>query len=85
MIRNSIVAAATAGLAAFTIWFQATQTVSHELKSDGGAGREISQVEPGTAETPAPDEGGEGSQTHEKDESGSGTDDHTGKPGEVEP
>ncbi len=84
MIRNSIVAAATAVVAAFAIWFQATQTVSHEVKN-GERGTGTSQVEP--AETPAPapgaispSESGGGDERSETE-----TNDEGGKPGEVKP
>lgn len=75
MIRNSVVAGATAVVVAFAIWFQASATESHEVKGGERFAAETSQVESGTE---ADDDAGE-----TKDESPS--QDHSGKPGEVKP
>lgn len=93
MIRNSIFAAATAGIVAFSIWFQATQTVSHEVKDEGRSGAETSQVEPAETALPTPgtttpavgDETGTTTEPESGDETRTETNDQGGKPGETKP
>jgi len=93
MIRNSIFAAATVGVVAFSIWFQATQTVPHDVKDEERTGAQTSQIE--SAETPAPTPGAtspavpeetdEDTATETKDETSSETNEQSGKPGETKP
>lgn len=93
MIRNSIVAAATAGVVAFSVWFQTTQTTSHEVKDEERSGAETSQVEPSEPAPPTPgatppadpDEADESAGTQTKDETRNETNEQSGKPGEVKP
>jgi hypothetical protein len=93
MIRNSIVAAGTAGVVAFSIWFQATQTVPHDVKSEEGGGAETSQVEPAGTAVPTPgattpvgpDETDGTTDTETKDETSTETNEQSGKPGETKP